>query len=281
MKPRIEDRSMLRRIARVFKDALFPSRCLVCGSFFQHDSNPNSALTAEVLRGGAIPDIERMMAPLLCPVCSRGFVRVESPMCSVCGIMFKSRAGEDHICGECLASPKRFKMARSLGVYERMLLKVIHRMKYGGKVQAARPVGTLLFFALIRYWATGTIDLVIPVPLHARKMRMRGFNQSFLLVRSWGAIAEALKIKLPHITVDRSILFRKRWTEPQTGLGRKKRLTNIRNAFGVCDPTKIAGKRILLVDDVYTTGATVNECAKTLLDAGAQRVDVLTLAQAT
>lgn len=280
LKPQMENRSILRRIAEVFKDALFPARCLACKSFFQHDFHQHGGLTAEGLQEGTVPDVERMMAPLLCTVCSKGFVTIESPMCSVCGIMFKSREGNDHICGECLASPKRFGMARSLGVYEQTLLKVIHRMKYDGKIQAARPLGTLLFFALMRYWATCRIDLVLPVPLHAKKMKMRGFNQSFLLVRGWESIAEALKVKVPHITVDRSILVRERWTEPQTGLGRKKRLDNIRNAFGVCDSTKIAGKRILLVDDVYTTGATVDECAKTLLNAGAQQVDVLTLAQA-
>ena len=74
--------------------------------------------------------------------------------------------------------------------------------------------------------------------------------------------------------------MRSRWTEPQTGLGRKKRLKNIKNAFKINDSSKIPGKRILLVDDVYTTGATVNECAKTLISDGAKRVDVLTLARA-
>ncbi|PLX53179.1 MAG: hypothetical protein C0611_06545, partial [Desulfobacteraceae bacterium] len=85
---------------------------------------------------------------------------------------------------------------------------------------------------------------------------------------------------LPVIPVGGDILVRKRWTEPQTGLGRKERLKNIKNAFGVSDSSKVKGKKILLVDDVYTTGATVNECAKVLMKAGAACVDVLTLARA-
>jgi len=84
----------------------------------------------------------------------------------------------------------------------------------------------------------------------------------------------------PDIPVARDVLERRRWTEPQTGLGRKKRLTNVKNAFSVNDHSIIAGKRILLVDDVFTTGATANECAKVLLKGGAEHVDVLTLARA-
>ncbi|MEE8430458.1 MAG: ComF family protein [Candidatus Desulfatibia sp.] len=275
-----ETRNILSRLTGVIKDVLFPAQCLVCGAFFHHDLQNKSCLSAEVLQAGTAPDFEKVMAPFLCRVCSKDFVAAVSPMCTVCGIMFQSREGEDHICGECLTSPKLFGMARSLGAYERALMAVIHRMKYAGKVQVARPLGKLLFFAFIRYWGISRIDLVIPVPLHASKIRKRGFNQSFLLVRGWASMAEALKIELPFIKVDGRIFIRKRWTEPQTGLDKKKRLKNIKNAFGVSESAKMEGKRILLVDDVYTTGATVNECAKVLLGAGARRVDVLTLAQA-
>lgn len=122
--------------------------------------------------------------------------------------------------------------------------------------------------------------MVIPVPLHERKLRIRGFNPSFLLVRNWARIFEMLNGHLPVIPVEKDILARKKWTAPQTGLGRKERLQNIKNAFAVKDTSKINGKKILLVDDVYTTGATANECAKVLLKGGSKQVDVLTLARA-
>jgi ComF family protein len=159
-------------------------------------------------------------------------------------------------------------------------MAAIHRLKYKGKIQLARPFGMLLYTAFVSYWEENSVDLIIPVPLHVKKFRMRGFNPSFLLVRDWASIAAMLNDKLNVIPVSRDVLERRRWTEPQTGLGRKKRLTNVKNAFSINDLSKISGKKILLVDDVYTTGATVNECAKVLINGGAEHVDVLTLARA-
>jgi ComF family protein len=159
-------------------------------------------------------------------------------------------------------------------------MAVIHCFKYKEKTQLARPLGALLFTAFINFWDKMSIDLIVPVPLHIKKMRIRGFNPSFLLVKDWGHIAEGLQIDMPDIPIDINVLERRRWTQPQTGLGRKERLVNIKNAFHIRNGSKITGKRILLVDDVYTTGATVNECTKVLLKGGAGRVDVLTLARA-
>ena len=296
---------MLIRIANAFKKALFPTRCLVCGSFFhsaQHkicDLKPGamnadrSNIAQEFIEkpvlisahgnyySDNIPKVfEKLMAPFLCPTCTSGFLPVESPQCSRCGMVFKSRQGEDHVCGECLDSPKRFQIARSTGIYKYTLMAAIHCFKYKGKIQLARPLGTLLFAVFISFWDKMSIDLIVPVPLHVKKLRMRGFNPSFLLVKDWVRISEFLHVGFPDIPVDLNVLSRTRWTEPQTGLGRKERLANIKNAFNISNDSKITGKRILLVDDVYTTGATVNECAKVLLKGGAGHVDVLTLARA-
>ncbi|MBW1958329.1 MAG: ComF family protein [Deltaproteobacteria bacterium] len=296
---------MLIHIAKAFKKALFPTRCLVCGSFFhsiEHnicDVKPGptdadrSNLVQEFIKkivSTSARDIyyldnihnvfNKLMAHFLCPNCTSGFLPVESPKCSRCGMMFKSREGKDHICGECLDSPKRFQMARSAGIYKDTLMAVIHCFKYKGKIQLSRPLGTLLFAAFVSFWDKMNIDLIVPVPLHSKKLRMRGFNPSFLLVKDWVSIAKFLNVRLPDIPVNIDVLTRRRWTEPQTGLGRKERLANIKNAFNINNDSKIAGKRILLVDDVYTTGATVNECSKVLLKGGAGRVDVLTLARA-
>lgn len=280
MESHMQNRNVLFRIVGIFKDAFFPARCLVCGSFSYHTYSSNSGLPVQGLQIETITDFERLLAPFLCDVCSEGFKAVESPICSQCGIMFRSREGDDHICGNCLTWPKRFGMARSSGIYDRALMAAIHCMKYYGKIQLARPLGALLLATFTRYWSKREIDLVIPVPLHIARMRMRGFNQAFLLIRNWRSTAEALNVKLPEIKVDRHTLIRTKRAKPQTGLSRKKRLTNIRNAFSIHTSKTISGKKILLVDDVYTTGATVNECAKVLLNGGAESVDVLTLAQA-
>jgi len=296
---------MLIRIANTFKQALFPTRCLVCGSFFHtaahkirdleagamganHSNIASEFIEKPVLTStngnyysDNIPKVfGKWMAPFLCQTCTSGFLPVESPQCSRCGMVFKSRQGEDHVCGECLDSPKRFQIARSAGIYKDTLMALIHCFKYKGKTQLARPLGTLLFTAFINSWDKMSMDLIVPVPLHVKKMRMRGFNPSFLLVKDWVRITEILHVEFANIPIDITVLKRRRWTEPQTGLGRKERLANIKNAFHIRNGSKIKGKRILLVDDVYTTGATVNECAKVLLKGGAGQVDVLTLARA-
>lgn len=288
-RPRILE--MLTRFGRALIEALFPTKCLVCGSFFHPRCSGNETSSTFIYRGAtgsqAIVSghnknfsFDMLMAPFLCPTCSSGFLPVESPICPKCGIMFKSREGEDHVCGECLKFPKRFRMARAAGVYDRILMSVIHCFKYKGKIQLARPLGILLFGAFISFWDRDSIDLIVPVPLHIKRFRQRGFNQAFLLIRDWPDIAEKFNLELPDIQIDREVLVRTRWTEPQTGLGRKRRIANIRNAIVLSNSARIADKRILLVDDVCTTGATADECAKVLLNGGARQVDVLTLARA-
>jgi ComF family protein len=171
-------------------------------------------------------------------------------------------------------------MARAVGAYDRAFMSVIRCLKYKGKIQLARPLGKLLFSDFIRFWGQDGIDRIVPVPLHSKKLRMRGFNQALLLIREWPLLAEAMHPQRIQIHVERDILVRNRWTEPQTGLGRNQRMANIKDAFSVTDASKVENQTILLVDDVYTTGATANECAKVLNRSGAKQVDVLTLARA-
>ena len=297
------------RFTEAMKEAFFPTRCLVCGSFFRNSRQKNRSLKtfiqilksweqdsfgleeffqqsdltkeyAEKCLGTAAKTFVALMSPFICANCSGTYLAVESPICSTCGAVFKSREGEDHHCGECLNAPKRFRMARSAGVYDNVLMAAIHCLKYKEKIQLARPLGVLLFMAFCRYWNKVNLNMIVPVPLHKRKLRSRGFNPSFFLVMEWALIAKSLNRMLPALPVAVDILVRKRWTESQTGLGRKDRLQNIKNAFDVSDSSKVKRKNILLVDDVYTTGATANECAKVLMRAGAARVDVLTLARA-
>jgi ComF family protein len=297
------------RITGAMKEAFFPTRCLVCGSFFRNSGQETRDLKTlmKILNGwgqgffgldgfylktdtieGYVekclgPDskfFSAIVSPFVCADCSATYMAVESPLCSTCGVVFESRQGGDHDCGDCIHSPKNFRMARSAGVYDNVLMAAIHCLKYKEKIQLARPLGVLLFMAFCRYWNKEDINLIVPVPLHKKKFRNRGFNTSLLLVKEWAFFLKSLYNESQVIPVAGEILLRKRWTESQTGLGRKERLQNIKNAFVISDSSKIKGGKILLVDDVYTTGATVNECAKVLLKAKAERVDVLTLARA-
>lgn len=313
---------MLIRLIRILKEVLFPSKCLGCGSFFHPSKNSvqkeNSSAEIYEWETGTF---EKVMAPFLCSSCLCKFLPVESPLCPVCGFVFESREGNDHVCGNCIEHPKRFGKARALGLYDRTLMEVIHSFKYKEKLQLARPLEELLFSVFVRHWNIDDFDLVVPVPLHLKRLRSRGFNQAYLLVRDWPEIAGKFKAGLKHtvhsplhaaesalklktdavpcgrfglrlteacrmehqssnIAIGRKALSRTAWTQPQTGLGREKRMENIKGAFSVGDESEVAGKRVLLVDDVYTTGATADECAKAILGGGAVSVDVLTLARA-
>ncbi len=193
-------------------------------------------------------------------------------ICPRCGRPFPSRP--DHLCGRCLARSPAFDRARSCAVYARSasdapLARALHGLKYLGDVSCARPLTRILFE---RAPHDRTYDAVLPVPLHIDRLRWRGFNQAILLARP---LARRLRAEL---RVDG--LVRVRPTTPQIELGVRERQSNIRGAFAVARDWSPRDLRLLLVDDVFTTGATVEECSRTLRRAGAASVDVLTLARA-
>ena len=194
--------------------------------------------------------------------------------------MFKSREGDDHLCGKCLKSNGYFRKARAFAVYNEMFKDLIYCYKYRNKIQLERPFSFFLFSIFILYWDLRDIDIIAPVPLHRRRMRKRGFNQAYLMIRKWHQIAKAFQVDMTSVQIEREIIVRTHRTASQVGMSVKDRQANIKNAFAVKTPEKIRGKRILLIDDVITTGSTVNECARVLVNSGALYVDVLTLAQA-
>jgi ComF family protein len=171
-------------------------------------------------------------------------------------------------------------MARAAMACDQQLMAVIHRFKYAAKTQLASPLGGMMLSVFMQQWEGEKIDLILPIPLHPQKFRSRGFNQSYLLIHSWKAVANAMHIAPPDIPIHTDVLIRSKATVPQTGLNRRQRLKNVKGVFSLRFPEKICGKKLLVVDDVYTTGATVNECARILLKFGAEQVDVLTLARA-
>ena len=229
-------------------DIIFPPRCLGC---------------AEILH----PPTRQ----LFCPTCNEKIKFITGNLCPVCGTTFFDSPAASHLCGNCLENKTYFSCARAVVSYETIILHAIHQFKYGSNIS----VGALLasFMADFSFPDVDFTDysLIIPVPLHIKRLRERGFNQSLVLAR-----ALAKKWQIP---IDFSLLKRHKFTETQTGLHKAERNKNIKGAFEVSDKKKIDGKNIILIDDVYTTGATINECAKTLIKAGAQKVAVLTLAR--
>lgn len=259
------------RTVNILQKAIFPSKCYICNLLYHL---PAQTIGKPLTMSG---HFAQLMDRFVCPACAQDFIPIESPMCIQCGYLFKSREGDDHLCGACLATPMRFATARAAGVYDSALTAVIHRFKYQAKIEMSEPLGYLLWTTFRQYWKEKDIDLIVPVPLHRKRLRKRGFNHAHLIIKEWCRIVP--EIVMPRMA-KKNILERSRRTEPQTTLGSKQRLVNIKNAFRVSDESKVTAKRILLVDDVYTTGATVNECARVLTKAGAKQVDVLTLARA-
>jgi ComF family protein len=193
--------------------------------------------------------------------------------------MFTSREGEDHVCAKCLKKPPKFGKARSAGLYNGSLRAAIHLLKYRKKTYLAPRLGFVLFQKFIESWAPGEIDLIVPIPLHKRRLRKRGFNQTYQLIRKWPMLLERPTFEDFSVQISQDYLYRNRRTKAQVGMSREERLRNIRGVFSVSGADLIKGKRVLVVDDVFTTGATANECAKTLRKNGAANVDILTLAQ--
>ena len=287
-------RPLIAAFADSLSDIVFPPKCAVCNGFYQRpshrgltlpkglrpDDNPLKVLNASSPDGKLGEKVQPgLLSSYWCETCIGGFKGIQSPLCQCCGMMFQSREGPDHQCGDCIKHPKHFTTARAAGAYSESLMIAIHRFKYHGKIQLAKPLSLVLFTTFRQYWPSDPFDLILPVPLHVKRLIKRGFNQAYLLVKDWMRIALRSNGSPSRYVIARDTLIRQRPTAPQTGLRRKDRIRNTKNAFGLKKGAKINQKNVLLVDDVYTTGSTVDECARILLKSGAKRVDVLTLAR--
>jgi ComF family protein len=156
-------------------------------------------------------------------------------------------------------------------LYEGTLMSAIHQFKYGGKSHLAKSLGPFLA-SFVGEQLNGMDGLlVMPVPLHPKRLRERGFNQSLLLARH---VAAQLDVDLDFLS-----LRRIRYTQPQTGLKKDERRKNVRKAFGLIGPKVVKGRTVILVDDVTTTGNTLNECARILKRAGAEHIYCAVLAR--
>ncbi len=196
---------------------------------------------------------EAIILPELCSECQKALLPVSSPRSEIFG------------------------KVHAAGAYS-VLKPLIHAFKYEDKTQLADSFGEILFAAFLRYWQLSEIDMIAPVPLYIARLKERGFNQALLMLRNWyKRFREIGTIPIP---IEPELLVRIRATKQQVGLGAEERKINLKDAFRVLHSEKIREKTVLLIDDVYTTGTTVSECAKVLLYNGAKRVDVLTLAKA-
>jgi ComF family protein len=212
----------------------------------------------------------------LCDSCASAIARVKDPMCSKCGLPLQHGNSATSLCQPCLQHPPAFRKARSIAQYharvedQDVLGSILRRHKYGLNQSLSRTLREIVNGAVP--FESIDYDLVIPVPLHLHRLRWRGFNQAALLAAEIGRII--------NVCVDYTNLVRTKSTTPQTSADSAARRKNVRDAFDVKRPRDLASRNVLVIDDVMTTGATVNECARALISASARNVDVFTLARA-
>ncbi len=204
-----------------------------------------------------------------CDACEDEMDRLKKclSLCDHCG---KYLGEGENLCVECRQNPPSFNIARAVGPYEEPFRIAVKVFKFLGRKQLAKKMGDMMAEVVEREPRFWPLDIIVPVPISQGNLRQRGFNQTELLARQ---IGRRLKI-----AVDPGILVRIKETPSQRELTREEREKNLLYAFKVTQPQKVLGKKILLVDDVYTTGSTIRECTRVLLEAGAERVSVITWA---
>lgn len=216
-------------------------------------------------------EVNTAFGTALCPACTRALLRRTAGYCTRCGNLFAAADATPAPCGECLATPRPWERFFFHGVYQGVLRDLILRFKSGHEL----PLGALLGGLLAAHpELSGPYDAIIPMPLHPRRLRERGFNQALqaalpLAARSGAAIRP-------------DILIRINDTHPQAGLSFAERKTNVRDIFVTAPATagaELGGKRLLLVDDIATTCASLESAATTLLRAGAFSADVAVIAR--
>jgi ComF family protein len=243
---------------------VYPEQCLLCGRVLEPGSRH------------------------VCPPCSERLPWIGPHACPICGDQVGQHAATARGCAECRSQSFRFERAVAPFRYEGRIRELILQLKYGRRPSLAYALGDFLADFLAQGGLSRDVDVLVPVPLHWRRRSARGFNQSRLL-----AIEIGQRFGLPVVA---GVLCRRRSTRSQTTYSRGQRRTNVRGAFVIAGSAadtnpfrrwltrlrrrpSLKGQRVLLIDDVLTTGSTASECARVLREAGASRVLVATLAR--
>lgn len=232
-------------VALSWLSRMLPPACPLCGGTF-------SVLAADPF----------------CSCCMATMTPLPAAQCSSCALPFvASSAQTSHLCGRCILEPPAYATAYAAALYEGQLRAAIGRLKFHQCPNLDRPLARLLE---ARLPASIEADLLVPVPLYPVRLRERTYNQAWLLARELG--------RRRCLPATHDVLIKCRPTEPQQTLSARQRRENLRGAFALNRDVK--GKKILLVDDVMTTGVTLDLCSQVLLAAGAERVEVAVVARA-
>ncbi|HWT97799.1 MAG TPA: ComF family protein [Terriglobales bacterium] len=234
------------RVGRYLVDAVLPPRCLKCGILIDA---PES----------------------LCPGCWAGLRFLAAPACACCGYPFETAAEAGALCAACMAVRPPYRKARAAWAYDDGCRDLILAFKHADRLDLAKPFARWMAQAGAELLAEA--DLITPVPLHWQRLLSRRYNQAGLLAQALARLADR--------SLAPDLLRRRKATQKQGHLSRLGRRRNVQGAFELVRRGRqlVAGKRVLLVDDVVTTGATIEGCCRVLLAAGAASVDILALAR--
>ena len=208
----------------------------------------------------------------VCRQCRSDFRYIDKNIYSKCGVPFNSLddTARDQLCGLCIRNFYTFQQARSVMLYDGKVKDLLRDFKYGGKLFIASVLADIVCKKVSGYF--DDIDVVIPVPLHVNRLRDRGYNQS---VAFCNAISKSMELENGLF-----IMKKTKDTKPQVEIKSfEDRRENVKGVYSVEDPSAIKDKRAMVVDDVFTSGSTVEECSRELLSAGAKSVKVLTIAR--
>lgn len=228
-------------------DFFFPRACLGCGG---------------------PPDVG---FKYLCWDCLAGTEWLQPPMCSRCGEPVAGRVDRGYECYLCGAVKRYFDLARSAARYDGVVAEAMQTLKYSRGLWMADDLASFLLACVEAHYDVAEFDGLVPVPLYATRRRARGFNQAETLAQRLGRHLDK--------PVMRGVLLRIRHTPSQTNLTARQRTSNVKDAFTTRKNHQLQGRKLLLLDDIMTTGATVSECALMLKKGGAARVDVVTVAR--
>lgn len=232
------------KIFKVLKNLLYPEniKCIVCND-----------------------DIFTNNAFCICENCLDSLKFLNGKICKICGDKI---VGEGNLCERCTNNEyKDIKLARAVFEYNDVMKSLIHKLKYDNQKYLAKPLSEILYNYFVHNDEINDVDIIIPVPLNEKRMKQRGYNQTELLLQSF---IQTNKVKV-------NVVKRIKDTPSQTKLTKEERLNNLKDAFEILDKDIIKNKKILIVDDIFTTGATCQSLAKLLLKNKAKSIKCLTL----
>lgn len=230
----------------------------------------------------------RLVYPASCPVCKIPLLLYEAYLCSSCVLKIKAVNHRNcvkcaralppygpsrNVCATCLNHRPFYRRGYAILKYESPVKTIFHEIKFQNKPWLLKVFASLVQEFTVSHPAFTAYDVMIPIPLDGQKVRERGFNQAEMIARMVQRSVPENKIEI------RNLIQKRKKTLPQSQLKRHDRLKNLNGAFSIKNPHEIKGKHVLLIDDIFTTGSTINECAKLLKENGAECVDFFTLAR--